>query len=90
MRILRLRISGRVQGVNFRYNVKSYCDKNNIKGKVMNRDDGCVLIVAQGSALELDDLVSWLKGSPGFSKVDSVEVEEIGGEKFDDFKAAEN
>ena len=39
---------GRVQGVNFRNMIKSFADKNYLKGYVMNRDDGSLKVVAQG------------------------------------------
>lgn len=86
MKTLKLEVYGRVQGVFFRANTKDYCDKNGIKGRVMNQDDGSVLVVAQGSSERLKNLVGWLKSSPGASKVDEVKVLEKEAEKFDDFR----
>ncbi|MEK6850470.1 MAG: polyprenyl diphosphate synthase [Nanoarchaeota archaeon] len=67
-----IEVYGRVQGVNFRYIVKRFCDSLNIKGYVLNRKDGSVIIVAQGDSEALDDLVSWVEKSPGFSSVGEV------------------
>jgi acylphosphatase len=87
MKTLKIEISGRVQGVNFRYGVKNYCDKNEINGYVTNREDGSVLIVAQGAEKKMRELISWIEGSPGFCKVEKVEKKEVGAkEEFGDFR----
>jgi undecaprenyl diphosphate synthase len=66
---LEIQVFGRVQGVNFRNTVKHFCDEHELKGYVMNRDDGSVLIVVQGEKKSLDELLSWLSENPGFSKI---------------------
>ena len=63
---------GRVQGVNFRYIIKKHADVLNLRGYVMNRKDGSVLIVAQGSSEELHKFILWIKESPGFSSVNDI------------------
>jgi len=67
-----IEVVGRVQGVNFRYMVKKHCDSLDLKGYVMNRKNGSVLIIAQGRSGELHNLISWIKESPGFSSVASI------------------
>jgi undecaprenyl diphosphate synthase len=65
-----------VQGVNFRNSIKGYASSKDIKGYVANRKDGSVLIVAQGRKEALQSLISWIKNSPGLSKVDSLQYTE--------------
>ena len=81
MKKLTIEVYGRVQGVNFRNNVKNFCDRNSIEGEVMNRDDGSVLIVAEGIAEDIERFIEWLEQNPGFSKVDNIKVKEIKNKK---------
>ncbi len=67
-----IELLGRVQGVNFRRIIKNYADSLNLRGYVMNRKDGSVLVVAQGMKEQLEDVISWLKESPGFSNVEEI------------------
>jgi len=46
--------SGRVQGVGFRYTVKSITPGYEVTGAVRNLDDGRVQLVAEGTREELD------------------------------------
>ena len=87
MKQVKIEIYGRVQGVNFRRNVKSFCDEVGLFGIVMNRDDGSVLVIAQGEKTNIDELVTFVRGNPGISKVENVNiVSEKNTEKYSDFK----
>lgn len=87
MKTLRIKVYGRVQGVNFRSLVKKFADETEVKGYVTNKEDGSVEIVAQCSDLQLDKLILWIKSSPGFSKVENVKIEEISKKtNYQDFK----
>ena len=68
-----IKVYGRVQGVNFRNNVKRFSDEIELKGNVRNLGDGSVLIIAQGSNEQIDKLIDFIKLNPGFSKVEKVE-----------------
>jgi len=46
--------SGQVQGVGFRYTVKSVAGGFDVSGTVRNRPDGAVELVAEGAKDELD------------------------------------
>ena len=74
MRKVRINVFGRVQGVNFRRNVKGFCDNNGVKGFVKNMGDGSVLIRAWASPEKIDSLVGFIRGSPGISKVEDVKI----------------
>lgn len=69
---IELKIIGRVQGINFRNTVKSKADYLQIKGYIMNKEDGSVLLVAQGDEEKINELTNWIKTSPGFSNVKDI------------------
>lgn len=49
-------ISGQVQGVSYRYKTKELADAIGLTGYVRNQSDGTVMILAQGTAAQLDEL----------------------------------
>lgn len=71
-----LRFKGRVQGVGFRYTANSVAQSLGITGWVYNDFDGSVLMEAQGTKFEIDDLISRLQ-SGTFIEIDSVERTEL-------------
>ena len=73
-------MQGFVQGVNFRYSTRQQARLLRLSGKVWNRDDGAVEVIAEGDASRIDDLASWLRHGPPHASVESVEVEELAGE----------
>ena len=58
---LEIKITGRVQGINFRNTIKSYCVPRGIKGYVMNKEDGSVFIISQGEEEKTYGFVEWIK-----------------------------
>lgn len=72
MEEMKIEVYGRVQGVNFRSDIRSYCDEAGLKGYVRNREDGSVVIVVQGERKEINSFLSWVQNSPGFSKIDGL------------------
>lgn len=54
-------VSGRVQGVGFRWTTHSFARELGLKGTVRNLNNGTVEIIAQGERDKLDKLVSQLK-----------------------------
>lgn len=80
-------VSGRVQGVNFRYHATRTARRLGLSGWVANRRDGTVEVVAEGVRSDLDEFVSFLhRGSPAAS-VDEVDLKwkDPSGE-FDGFR----
>ncbi len=51
--------SGKVQGVGFRYTAKSFAE--GLKGTVKNLPDGRVELYAQGTKIQLDELIQLLE-----------------------------
>ena len=68
-------IYGSVQGVYFRQYTVREARRLGVRGWVANRDDGTVMIVAEGQDRSLQELVRFLlHGSPG-AKVDHVKAD---------------
>ncbi len=66
-----VRLSGRVQGVGFRWFVRSEALRLGLSGWVANRADGSVEAVAEGERLDLETLLERLSvGPPGASVTD--------------------
>ena len=72
--IKHLVISGRVQGVGFRYWLQSVAIEKNIFGWVKNKISGEVEALIVGREKEVEDLIKLCKKGPLSSKVDHVKV----------------
>lgn len=64
IRAARFVVTGRVQGVGFRYSACRVAKGFGVRGWVRNRADGSVEIVAEGNPRALDRLALWLKRGP--------------------------
>ena len=71
--ILRLLITGRVQGVGFRAFVARRASARGLGGWVRNRRDGAVEAVIAGSQAAVAAMVSEIEAGPPASRVDSIE-----------------
>ena len=79
-------ISGFVQGVGFRWFVKSNAKSRGLTGWVKNIDDGKVEILAQGAKEMIEKLIKLCEKGPFLSQVKSVKVEwEEEKEHFESF-----
>ena len=65
-------ISGRVQGVGFRYSALQKARSLHLDGWVRNTPDGRVETYAQGSQEALEGFLRWLRKGPDFSRVDDL------------------
>lgn len=89
MQKLRLLVSGKVQGVGFRYSTYALAlEMGDIYGRVWNNDDGTVEILAQSNdSAKLAKFVQEIrKGPSSFSKVTYVDVTIAAFEDFHDFR----
>ena len=80
-----INVSGRVQGVGFRYSAQTIARNNNIFGFVRNEPDGSVYIEAEGKPEDLDQFLQWCYNGPGFGRVDRVVFNEAPIRDFDSF-----
>lgn len=80
------RVSGRVQGVFYRASTERQAKLLGLCGTVRNLDDGSVLVQAEGTAAQLDDLQHWLKQGPPMAAVQEVTVEVGEVEGFREFR----
>jgi acylphosphatase len=72
---LTARITGRVQGVGFRWWVRRHAESLGVTGWVMNADDErSVELVAEGSAKALDALERLVRHGPAGAHVERVEA----------------
>ena len=72
---VRVLISGIVQGVFFRYEIRMRTQSLGLTGWVMNRPDGKVEAVFEGPYDAVESMVRWCHKGPGGAKVDTVDVE---------------
>jgi acylphosphatase len=69
-------ISGRVQGVGFRYFVQSIAVKESIAGWVRNLDDGRVETAAMGEPAAMERFERAIRQGPPAARVDQVKVDD--------------
>ncbi len=67
-----LNITGRVQGVGYRYFAAQKANEMGITGWVKNAVDGSVIIVAQGIEEEIETYIDYLYIGPTRSRVDQI------------------
>jgi acylphosphatase len=68
-------VSGRVQGVGFRWFVLDAASVENLTGWVRNRPDGDVEIVAEGEAESMERFERAIRGGPARARVDDVDTD---------------
>jgi len=74
-----LRISGRVQGVGFRYSFAAEAERLGVVGWVRNRRDGTVEAVADGAPDAVEAILVWARRGPPSARVTDVQVSEVPG-----------
>jgi acylphosphatase len=79
-------LSGRVQGVGFRYFAEEKAKDFGIKGYVKNTFDNKVEVVCQGREPGIGLFISQIKKGPAFSRVTDASIQEVSGcEEFGSF-----
>jgi len=73
----KIKVSGVVQGVGFRYFVVQHARELGLVGWTRNNPDGSVEIEAEGSGDALELLGEEIRRGPRLSRVESVEIMEI-------------
>jgi acylphosphatase len=79
-------VDGRVQGVGYRYYVRSRAKELQITGFVRNGYNGKVVIEAEGEKIDLDTLLDYLKIGPPLARVVRMDISEsLYKNSFEDF-----
>lgn len=84
-----IRVTGRVQGVAFRWHTQRQATRLGLTGWVRNEPDGSVSLVAEGERSALEALADWTLQGPDAARVDHREMKwaaAVGG--FSDFRIA--
>jgi acylphosphatase len=66
-------ISGRVQGVGFRYFAQRSAARHQVRGYVRNLDDGRVEALAEGPQKAVEEFKHDLVAGPSYSRVEELE-----------------
>jgi acylphosphatase len=86
MTAMHVRVTGRVQGVAFRYHAQQEAQRHGLTGWVRNDVDGSVELHLEGPWDEVDSMVVWCRQGPPAARVRDVavrEAAELGGTTFD-------
>ena len=82
---IRAVVSGTVQGVGFREEIRRRAARLGVLGWVRNRDDGTVAVHAEGPSAAVEQLVAFLAGGPRGAHVSDVAVERTSVEGHEQF-----
>jgi acylphosphatase len=72
---VRIRVSGRVQGVSFRAYARQKASELGLTGYVRNLSNGDVEILAQGAEDPLSQLVEWAREGPPLAQVKHARID---------------
>ena len=86
MKTLEIYVSGRVQGVSYRYDTVKKANLHNIHGSVRNLYDGRVKVIATGEEADLDNFLEELRRGPVLASVTKIIVNEIPLEEYETFR----
>lgn len=85
---LNITIYGQVQGVGFRYFIKSVAQEEKISGLARNQADGAVYIEAEGTAPALQNFLDKCKKGPASAEIKDVYVVSGLVKNYSDFRIA--
>jgi acylphosphatase len=76
---VRLKISGRVQGVSYRWWTVGEATKRGLNGWVRNRRDGSVEALVSGPVAAVDDLIEACRQGPSAARVTDIQISDEAG-----------
>ncbi len=88
MKQAKIIVSGKVQGVGFRYYTRKKAEQLGVRGYVRNLKNGNVEIIAVGKAEPVDALIEWARSGSPSAVVNNLNFEVIQdtGEEYQGFK----
>ena len=81
----KVRVTGRVQGVGFRWRTVEAARAIGVAGWVRNCMDGSVEVWVEGDEAPVEELLAWLRHGPPWARVDKCVVREERAEGSDSF-----
>jgi acylphosphatase len=69
-----VKVTGRVQGVSFRWYAVQEAERLGVTGWVRNEPDGSVAAHIEGDAAAVDTMVDWCRSGPSYAAVRGVAV----------------
>jgi acylphosphatase len=81
-----VRVTGRVQGVSFRWYAVQEAQRLGVRGWVRNEPDESVAAHVEGDDEAVDAMVAWCRNGPSYASVQHVAVrgvQPIGADRFD-------
>jgi acylphosphatase len=82
MQTWKLTVTGRVQGVGFRWSVLQLAKRQGVNGYVKNNFDGSVTIVAQAPAQKLAQFQAALPQAAAYAKIGAIQRQVLPNEKL--------
>jgi len=70
-------VTGRVQGVAFRWHARERAKGLGLSGWVRNLDDGRVEAWVEGPEVDVEQMLAWLRRGPPGSRVNDVQVSPV-------------
>ena len=83
---VQVRVSGRVQGVAFRWEAQHAAQKLGVTGWVRNEPDGSVTAHVEGEPDAVNDMVVWLRAGPPAARVTNGAVRDAAPTGADSFE----
>jgi acylphosphatase len=74
VRAVTVKVTGRVQGVSFRWYATQEADRLGVAGWVRNEPDGSVAAHVEGDDEAVDAMVDWCRRGPSYAAVRDVAV----------------
>ncbi len=72
-----MKVTGRVQGVSFRWYAAREAERLGVTGWVRNEPDGSVAVFAEGDDAAVDAMAEWCHQGPSYASVRHVAVTEV-------------
>jgi acylphosphatase len=76
MKHYNIKITGRVQGIGFRFSAMQVAYRYEVKGYVQNLKEGAVYIEAEGEEENISRFLQWCRSGPLGARVDNAEITE--------------
>ena len=79
-------ITGRVQGVGFRWSTAQQAQQVGVTGWVRNQPDGSVAAWFEGDEDPVDQMVDWCQQGPRWARVDQVIATHVSAKGYGSFE----